>query len=399
MAASSKIRPFKEAKVRLREMNTPSKTFEKWKMFCSKCSRIQKVRKTWRCECGNPLTLIIDTKGIHLDPPELKQRPFSLWRYYELLPITLDRGVSLGESITPIIQLKLAGMSCFVKLEFLFPTGSFKDRGSSIMISAAKLMGVKSAVEDSSGNAGASVAAYCAKAGISCKVIVPSYASGSKLLQIRAYGAEVIVKESRRDAALFAMQEAEKGAFYASHVWNPFFLEGTKTFAFEIWEQIGFKEPDAIVLPVGHGTLLLGTYKGFSELKELDLIDNLPRLYGIQAKGCSPLVDRLHGVEESEGCSKLAEGIMISDPPRLNEMIGSIQETGGEALAVGDSEIRENWKKLAEKGLFVEPTSATSLAGLEKLIGEGLIDKDELVIVPLTGSGLKTPQKISGLVS
>ncbi|HDD69161.1 MAG TPA: pyridoxal-phosphate dependent enzyme, partial [Candidatus Korarchaeota archaeon] len=266
-----------------------------------------------------------------------------------------------------------------------------------IMISVAKLLGVKEAVEDSSGNAGASVAAYCAKAGISCRIFVPSYASGSKLLQIRAYGAEVIVKGSRSDAAILAMKEADKGTFYASHVWNPFFFEGTKTIAFEIWEQLGYAEPDALVLPVGHGTLLLGSYKGFSELRELGLIDKVPRLFAVQAEGCSPLVNELYG-SESKGNSRLAEGIMIRNPPRLEEMVKSIVETNGGAITVNDVEIKRSWRELANKGLFVEPTSATSLAGFEKLIEEGRIHRDELVVIPLTGSGLKAPQKTSKLL-
>ncbi len=381
-------------------MDFPLSVFEKWKMVCPKCGLVQKVSKVWRCKCGHPLTLITRMEDIQLDPLILKERPLSLWRYKEVLPIVEKSIVSLGEQLTPLIQFDSMGLeSCFIKLDFLFPTGSFKDRGSSIMISAAKLMGVKEAVEDSSGNAGASVAAYCAKAGISCKVIVPSYASGSKILQIRAYGAKIVVKGSRSDATNLAMQEAEKGTFYASHVWNPFFIEGTKTFAFEVWEQMRKKEPDVVVLPVGHGTLLLGAYKGFLELKELGMIENLPRLFGIQAEGCSPIVDRLHGGSGSASSSHLAEGIMIRDPPRLDEMVKSIVETGGDALTVGDHEIKENWKKLSEKGLFVEPTSAVSLAGLEKLMEEGLVDRDESIVVPLTGSGLKTPQKIARLIS
>jgi len=369
-------------------------TLENWKAICKWCGRTYKLGEMpWRCVCGKPLSFSMDLKGIELNTEELRRRPSSLWRYQELLPIRPAEAVSLGEPITPLIKTRLMGLeSCFLKLEFLFPTGSFKDRGSCIMISVAKLLGVKEAVEDSSGNAGASVAAYCAKAGISCRIFVPSYASGSKLLQIRAYGAEVIVKGSRSDAAILAMKEADKGTFYASHVWNPFFFEGTKTIAFEIWEQLGYAEPDALVLPVGHGTLLLGSYKGFSELRELGLIDKVPRLFAVQAEGCSPLVNELYG-SESKGNSRLAEGIMIRNPPRLEEMVKSIVETNGGAITVNDVEIKRSWRELANKGLFVEPTSATSLAGFEKLIEEGRIHRDELVVIPLTGSGLKAPQK------
>jgi len=380
-------------------MSSHTIVFEKWEMLCPKCSRSQRISRAWKCECGHPFTLTTELKEIQLKPSKFKGRPASLWRYHELLPISAKEAVSLGEPITPLIQLDSMDLkSCLAKLEYLFPTGSFKDRGSSVMISAAKLMGVREVVEDSSGNAGASVAAYCAKAGILCKIIVPSYASGSKLLQIKAYGAEVIVKESRDDAAGLAMKEAEKGTFYASHVWNPFFIEGTKTFAFEVWEQLGLKEPDAVVLPAGHGTLLLGAYKGFSELKDLDMIDEIPRLFGVQAEGCSPLVDYLHGKSGDEGNSQLAEGIMIRNPPRLEEMARSIRETGGDAVTVGDEEIKQHWKNLAKIGFFVEPTSAATIAGLKRLLKQGLIDRDELVIVPLTGSGLKTPQKIARLL-
>lgn len=367
---------------------------ERWKAICKWCGRTYKLDEMpWRCECGKPLSLSTDLGDIEFDPEELGRSPLSLWRYQELLPVKLDEAVSLGEPITPIIKLRVMGLeSCFLKLEFLFPTGSFKDRGSCIMISFANILGVKKVVEDSSGNAGASVAAYCARAGISCRIFVPSNASGSKLLQIRAYGAEVIAKGSRNDAAILAMKEADRGIYYASHVWNPFFFEGTKTFAFEIWEQLGHVEPDALVLPVGHGTLLLGSNKGFSELRELGLINKIPRFFAVQAAGCSPLVDRLRESESNE-ISRLADGIMIRNPPRIDEMVKSVVKTGGGAITVSDEEIKESWKELASRGLFVEPTSATSLAGLKKLIEEGHIHRDEIVVIPLTGSGLKTPKK------
>ena len=213
-----------------------------------------------------------------------------MWRYREALPIGGDVPiVSMGEGFTPLLPVELDGRRLHLKLDFLFPTGSYKDRGASVLISRARELGVRAVVEDSSGNAGCAVAAYAARAGITCDIFVPEAASPAKTVQIGMYGARLHRVPGTRERTAEAAQRAAGTAFYASHVWNPFFLHGTKTFAYEVWEQLGFSAPDALVLPAGNGTLLIGAYIGFCDLLMCGLIERMPRLVAVQAERCAPL--------------------------------------------------------------------------------------------------------------
>jgi threonine synthase len=213
---------------------------------------------------------------------EIAKRAPSLWRYREALPIHRDKSIiSMREGFTPLEEIDFNGHLVLMKIDYLFPTGSYKDRGATVLVSKAREMGIKRVVEDSSGNAGAAIAAYCIKAGIGCEIYVPRGTSLGKLIQIEAYGATLKrVKGSRERTAQVAMQAASR-TYYASHCWNPFFLHGTKTFAFEIWEQMGWKAPDVLILPVGHGTLFLGAYIGFKELKKAGRVKSVPRMVGV----------------------------------------------------------------------------------------------------------------------
>ena len=225
-----------------------------------------------------------------LDPAEVASRPATLWRYREALPLADDaEPVTLGEALTPLVALEFAGRQVWIKQEQLFPTGSYKDRGAALLISHARAIGVRAVVEDSSGNAGSAIAAYCARAGLGCTIFVPDTTSADKLTQIRAYGATLqLIAGSREDTAAAVLAAAET-TYYASHSWNPFFFHGTKTFAYELVEQLGWRAPDAVVLPAGNGTLLLGADIGFRELRAMGLIDRLPRLIAVQAAHCAPL--------------------------------------------------------------------------------------------------------------
>ena len=195
----------------------------------------------------------------------------------------------MNEGFTPLEEIAFDGNRTLMKIDYLFPTGSYKDRGATVLMSKMKEWGVQKVVEDSSGNAGSAIAAYCAKAGIECEIYVPQYTSSEKTVQIQAYGATLRkVQGSRERTAEVAMEAASKIP-YASHCWNPFFLHGTKTFAFEVWEQMDWKAPDVLVLPIGHGTLFLGAYIGFKELKEAGMIKRIPRLVGVQSASCAPL--------------------------------------------------------------------------------------------------------------
>ncbi|MDI3502453.1 MAG: threonine synthase, partial [Archaeoglobi archaeon] len=323
----------------------------------------------------------------------LEGREKTLWRYFEALPLEETSSIiSFSEGFTPLLKAELINQNVLVKMEYLFPTGSFKDRGSTVMISKLKELGVGEIVEDSSGNAGASVSAYSARAKIKCHIFVPERAPETKLSQIEFYGAEIHrIKGSREEVAERARNFAES-RYYASHSWNPFFLHGTKTFAYEISEQLNWRTPDAIILPVGNGTLLLGAYLGFRELRDMGLIEEIPRLIGVQSASCAPLFrafrENSEKLPEIEVRETIADGISVSKPVRWREILAAIRETDGELIAVEESEIIEALRELGRKGFYVEPTSAVSLAALRR------IDESGEFLIPLTGSGLKLGERM-----
>ena len=349
----------------------------------------------WRCPCGG----LYDLRVTAAFPREaLRGRPQTLWRYREALPLLPGcDAVTLGEPITPLLPWSALPGS-HVKLEFLLPTGSFKDRGACVMLTHMKGLGVRAAVEDSSGNAAAAVAAYSARAGIACRIFVPASASSGKLAQIATYGADVVpVPGSREDVAAAARREAER-SYYASHVFNPYFFQGTKTFAFEVWEQLGFRAPDRVILPVGHGTLYLGAYLGFRDLLTAGAIPRLPRLIGIQAEPCAPLVAAWRGEPPAEPASTIAEGIRIAAPDRADAILQACRESDGELLTVSEEEIISALFRLGRAGLYVEPTAAVAPAGALKLAAAGRLPAEGITVIPLTGSGLKAGSTIAELL-
>lgn len=360
------------------------------RFYCSQCSRsypIDPVR--WRCDCGSFLDLEF-TPTFHIE--KILKRGPTLWRYREAIPIIQDQNIlSMGEGFTPLEEVELEGLPVSLKVDYLFPTGSYKDRGATVLISKLKELGIRSVVEDSSGNAGSAISAYCAKAGIDCKIYVPESTSSQKLVQIRAYGARLRkVMGSREKTAQVAITDASQ-TYYASHCWNPFFLHGTKTFAFEIWEQMGWKGPDVLVLPVGNGTLFLGAYIGFKELEMAGRIKKIPRLIGVQSKACAPIYQAFKkGVKEPLPITKRetkAEGIAIANPVRGRQILEAIEETGGEVFVVTEREIEIALKEMGQKGHFIEPTSAATIAGLKRYLKRGI--RGERVVSTLTGIGLK----------
>lgn len=349
----------------------------------------------WRCTCGG----LFDLTAKAAFPREaIRRRPFALWRYREALPLPEScEPVTLGEIVTPLLPWP-AFPGSLLKLEFLFPSGSFKDRGACLMLSHMRHVGVREAVEDSSGNAGAAVAAYAARAGIACRIFVPAATSAGKLTQIRSYGAIVVpIPGTREDVASAARAEAEH-TYYGSHVFNPFFFQGTKTFAFEVWEQLGFRAPNCLILPVGHGTLYLGAYLGFRDLLEAGEIPRLPRLIGIQAEPCAPLAAKWRGEPLGEPRTTIAEGIRIAAPDRADAILAACRESGGELLTVSEHEIVSALRSLAQAGLYVEPTAAAAPAGALKLHASGRLPAGETTVIPLTGSGLKAGHAVAELL-
>ncbi len=305
----------------------------------------------------------------------------------------MDEIVSLGEGGTPLVEMELEGCPLHLKLEFLAPTGSFKDRGASVLVSALLQIGVREVTEDSSGNAGASLAAYCARAGIEVHLYIPDHASPGKVAQIEAYGAHLHPIPGPRERAAQAAGQAARGGYYASHYWNPLPLEGIKTEAYEIAEALGWRAPDNVVLPVGQGSHLLGLYRGFDDLLKAKAIANMPRLYGVQARACAPLYEAFWGREGAlETKLTVAEGICIRQPIHKKAILEAVRATQGEFLAVGEEDILQARRLLARKGLYVEPTSAVPVAALKQL--RARLSPGEITVIPLTGSGLKgVPQR------
>ncbi len=364
------------------------------RFFCSKCKRFYPLQLSrWRCDCGSFLDLQFEPKF----PIEkiLKRSP-TLWRYREAIPIRHEKSIlSMQEGFTPLERVKIDGGDALLKIDYLFPTGSYKDRGASVLISKMKEWKAEKVVEDSSGNAGSAIAAYAAKAGIECDIYVPHHTSPGKLLQIQAYGATLKkVEGSREETAKRAMKAASRDP-YASHCWNPFFLHGTKTFAFEIWEQLGWKTPDTLVLPVGHGTLFLGAYIGFRELREAGLIRKIPKLVAVQSASCAPLYHAFRkGWPETRPIEKeetVAEGIAIAEPVRGRQILEATRETDGEILVVTEKEIWRAMKAMGREGHFIEPTSAATIAGLCRYLRKKR--GREVVVSSLTGMGLKSAGK------
>lgn len=371
---------------------------------CPTCGNTYADR--WRCACGHPLDfadrpLPDDSVG----PATLDTRD-GLWTFADFLPV--ERHVSLGEGWTPLVDSDRCDSSenptaagdtppwnAQFKLEYVSPTGSFKDRGAAVVLSRAVELGVDRVLEDSSGNAGAAMATYAARAGVDAEIYVPADAKPSKLRAIEAAGADVVRVEGTRTAvtdACIEAVEADEG-WYASHAWNPAFYAGTATFAFEVAAQRDWVVPDAVVCPVGHGTLFLGAFQGFRALREAGWTDEMPRLLAVQAAGYAPLATPGRDSEPSgarDERNEAADGIQIDDPARVEEVRRAIDETDGDAIAVGERATERELARLHRAGFYVEPTSAVAPAALHDYRDRGVLSAGADVVVPLTGSGLKT---------
>ncbi|OIJ86801.1 threonine synthase [Streptomyces colonosanans] len=362
-------------------------------------TRVSSRSLAWCCPvCGGPLDLDFSPTPAPLK--SLAGRVNSLWRYAETLPLS-GPSVSLGEGRTPLVELA-DGISA--KLDFLMPTLSFKDRGAVLLAELALRLKPRQVVADSSGNAGTSIAAYCARAALPCTVYVPRGTSPKKLEQIGAHGARLHVVDGDREAAARAAREAanEPDVFYASHVFNPYFLHGTKTYVHELWEDLGGRLPEVLVLPVGNGTLLLGAALAVAELYAAGLIERRPALYAVQAAAVAPLA---HAWEEGADdladvtpmAPTAAEGIAIPRPPRARQILRAVRDSGGTFLTVTEDQIRHAQLDLASRGLYVESTGVACWAAVRKG-APGKLPLSRLrssggtpiAVVPLCGAGLKS---------
>lgn len=320
------------------------------------------------------------------------------WRYRAALPFVPDEPITLGEGGTPLLPRTLHGAPAFLKAEWIMPTGSFKDRGATVMLSLLRAQSVRAVLEDSSGNGGAAVAAYAAAGGMAATILTPASTSPAKTVQMRACGAAVeLVPGTRQDTAAAAIRRAET-IFYASHNWHPFFLHGTKTLAYELWENLGFRAPDNIIVPCGAGSNVLGCAIGFEELHRAGQIDRLPRLFAVQPAACAPIAAAFDGQVASAPVPTIAEGTAIAAPIRLPEVLAALRAGGGGAVTLTEAEIAAATIDLARLGVYVEPTAAQPAAAFAKLLESGRIDAKETTVLVLTGSGLKATPRIAELL-
>ena len=309
-----------------------------------------------------------------------------IWRYRHAFSLPPAAPlVSLGEGNTPLIACQHAGRTVWLKQEGLNPSGSYKDRGSAVLVSSLLMRGVSQAVEDSSGNAGASFAAYAARSGLQARVFVPESASGPKRSQIELYGADLVrVPGPRSAAAAAVLAEVAQGAVYASHAYLPFGLAGIATLAYELWQQLG-RAPGTVIAPVGHGGLLLGIVRGFAALQQAGAIEQVPYYVGVQAHACAPVVaEFMGGRPYSEGAT-IAEGVRVAKPVRAAALLREISQRAGRFVAIEESEILPAFHWLARRGIHVEPTSALAWAAYQQTADQLL----EPVVLILSGTGLK----------
>jgi threonine synthase len=369
-------------------------------LACSICDRTYDHESwQWRCDCGAPLEFATNPWDREAefdfgaefgdDPPESwADTTAGLWSFEAFLPVPPH--VSLGEGLTPLVDAP--AWDAEFKLEYVSPTGSFKDRGATTTLSVAAALGVDRVVEDSSGNAGAATATYAARAGIDADIYIPASVKPAKRRAIERAGATAVPIEGSREAVTDACVDAVESddAWYASHAWNPAFFAGTATFAYEACAQRDWTAPDAVVLPVGHGTLFLGAYRGFRALREVGWINEVPRLLGAQAAGYAPIVAEVHGRDAATGDNDVADGIQIREPVRQTQILDAIDATDGDAIALSEAAVEDALDALHRRGFYTEPTCAVAPAALEVYRDRGILAADADVVVPLTGSGLKT---------
>lgn len=317
-----------------------------------------------------------------------------MWKYTEMFGLQGNAPVvTLGEGNTPLLSGTINGQPVFYKMENQNPTGSFKDRGTAVLVSFLLSRGVTEAVEDSSGNAGASFAAYAAKVGMKATIYAPESTSGPKRMQIEAYGAHLMrIPGPRAEAAKAVLQAVAGGSVYASHAYMPFGLAGYATIAYELFASMKVA-PGTVIAPAGHGGLLYGLMLGFEALLNSGEISRLPFFIGVQAENCSPITTAYrNGGTGNKGLTilpTLAEGASVAAPVRAAPILARMLSGGGVMLSASEKEIDEAYHLLAKKGIYCEPTSSLSLIPLLN----DKIDINGPVVCVMTGSGYKTNLK------
>ena len=382
------------------------KDYNFYELRCVKCNEKEdeKIEYTNCRKCGAPLEVFLDYELLteRLNMPMIKSAPPSAAKYIDFYPIRDKRNiVSLREGGTPLYKCKNLGKKLglndlYVKNEGANPTGAFKDRGTMVEITKAIELGKKAVVVASSGNMAASVSAYCANANLPAYILVPQGTPIGKLAQTLSYGARVIqVRSSYDEAAKITRKISEKHNFYLAGDYA-YRREGQKSQAYEIVEQLNWEVPDKVIVPVGCGTNSSAIWKGFKEYKQLGLIDKLPQIIGVQAKGADAVVQsfnkKLKEVEPIKNPSTVCSAISVGDPLDGLLILKALRESKGTAVSVDDNSALEAEKLLAKtQSTFVEPAAATTLAALQQMVQEGKANKDEKIVLVLTGTGLKDP--------
>ena len=358
---------------------------------CTKCGKRESVTtRAAKCACGGLWKLDFTPPEFDLDGIDRNQ--WSMFRYRRFLALRDEswRGITLGEGMTPIVRLD---GNVLLKMDYFMPTLSFKDRGAAVLIAHCKSIGVEKVVQDSSGNAGNSVAAYCARAGIGCEIFVPEGTSPKKIDMIRAHGATCTVVPGTRDhCADVCREKAEReGLYYANHVYNPFFYEGTKTYLYEVYEQLG-RLPRNLVIPVGNGTLFLGVMRALDELIAAGLVDKAPQIIALQTETCDPLLRAWErggtAPAEIEPRPTMAEGIAIGKPMRGGEILAYARKYGVRFVHAPEDKILRAREMLAQKGVYCEHTTAANFAAYLNYCR--LYGDTPDTLITMCGAGLKS---------
>jgi len=366
------------------------------------------------CECGSTLFARYDLRRVatKIEPKTLLSRPRDLWRYKEVLPVGNESSImSLGEGFTPLLRARRLGdklglPNLYLKDESQNPTGSFKARGMAVAVSKAHELGIRKLAVPSAGNAGGAMAAYAAKAGMDAAVFMPEGTPLANRLECALHGAKVtLVPGSITDCGR-VMRETLAGGdwFDLSTLREPYRVEGKKTMAYEVYEQLGGRLPDAMIYPTGGGTGLIGMWKAFDEMQEIGWIrDRRPRMFAIQAHGCAPIVRAYAGGkecgEEWKNPQTVASGLRV--PAGIGDflILRGIRKSRGAALAVSDADMLTAVREIAEtEGLITSPEGGATLAGLKKLLFDGFLGGHESIVLFLTATGYKYMEALERLV-
>ena len=358
---------------------------------CTRCGATAPVdTRASHCSCGGLWQLDYTPPAFDLDL--IDRSVWGLFRYRRFLPLTGNtwRDVTLGEGMTPLVALD---EDVLLKMDYYMPTLSFKDRGAAVLVAHMKSIGVEAAVQDSSGNAGNSVAAYCGRCGIACDIYVPEGTSPGKIAMIQAHGATAHVVPGSRDhcADVCRAQVEQEGKYYANHVYNPFFYQGTKTYLYEVYEQLG-RIPAHLFVPLGNGTLFLGVVLALEELLAAGCIDHFPKVIAIQSERCDPFVKAaaVHSPDPAPvtPTPTMAEGISIGVPMRGREILEAIYRYDMDLITAPEDRILDARSYLARRGIYCEHTTAANLAAYWHYCDTHGKTPDSLLT--MCGAGLKS---------